>query len=113
MAINIFAKDNELVLTSNRIDIKILSDRRVFVKYPEDPRFLYKGYKIKPGLSRKEKELWLLKLRNQIVERLDDKENIKVKTEEQKKKETNEDDEQDQNEEDIEEEINDDEGEEK
>lgn len=80
MAIVLSSKNGEIILESNSVDLKITRDRKVMVRYPdkdkkEDARgnFSYIGKKIEMGYSRQEKEIWLIKLRAKVVERLQEK----------------------------------------
>jgi len=60
----------EIILYSPEVNIKIVSNRDVFIHYPlMEYRINFRGInkKIPIGFSREEKEIWMVRLRHKIL----------------------------------------------
>jgi len=64
------SKHGEVSVVGRVVSVKITPDRKVWVRWEsKSSRFVSLGRKVPQGLSRVDKELWLVRYRNLILER--------------------------------------------
>jgi hypothetical protein len=71
MTIQLFKKGNDLVLESQFVDLKITSDRKLWVRrnWKKESQHVDTGVRVPMGLSRSQKELWLMEFRKKMIEK--------------------------------------------
>lgn len=62
--------DSEVIIYGDDLDFKIASDRAIYYKKSSDKQFTKTKYKCPLGLSKYEKEIWLMKLRQKTLEEI-------------------------------------------
>lgn len=87
MVIVISFVNGELILESDRVDLKITRDRKIMKRFPDKNRkgeargnFKFTGKRLPTGYTRQEKEIWLMNLRNMVVEKLPENESHEEQT---------------------------------
>lgn len=71
MTIQIYKNGNDLILESTFVDLKITSDRKLWVRrnWKKDTNHIDSGVKVPMGMSRVQKEMWLLDFRKKLIEK--------------------------------------------
>ncbi len=71
MAIKIYVQHGELILESNIVNLKVLSDRKIYSQvHPRDPQYNFTGKKTPYGMTVEQKQMLLLKLRQKIIDKI-------------------------------------------
>ena len=71
LTITVYKRGGDLVLESQFVDLKLSSDRRLWIRrnWKKDNQHLDSGVKIPMGLSRAQKEMWLMEYRKRLIEK--------------------------------------------
>jgi len=72
----LFHKDGELTLETDNFSTKIATDRKFYIKYPEDKTYKYTECELPKGMTKTQKENWLFEHRRKLLKRLEERKNV-------------------------------------
>ena len=77
---NLTTENGDIILYGDDFDLKVASDREMYVRFhdSEEPkRFRAIGRKLESGFTKEDKEMFLMKLRMCMLERIEKKKAVK------------------------------------
>jgi len=73
---SIIEKDNSIILTGDKFDLKIDNNRKLYIKKKDEKKFSFVDYEVPIGLTSVEKKQLLYKLYFVIESRINGEENV-------------------------------------